>query len=93
MAEYCAPPLWHASGYLLGSIDPPELGFSKRLQKDLAIWIDRFTRRLIWDNPSESPGWSSDGNRARFLRQRDELAHHLQKELPGIKIIVADVDY
>ena len=91
MAEYSAPPLWHDTDHLVGPIEPSELGLSKRLQKDLAIWNHRYTSRLNWDSPSASRGWKSEGERVRFMRQRDELAHRLSNELPGIKVVAPDV--
>ena len=91
MAEYSAPPLWHDTDHLVGPIKPSELGLSKRLQKDLAIWNHRYTSRLNWDSPSQSRGWKSDGERVRFMRQRDELAHRLRTELPGVKVVAPDV--
>ncbi|RUS99393.1 hypothetical protein DSM106972_078350 [Dulcicalothrix desertica PCC 7102] len=88
MADYGCYPLWWASGDLVGNIDPAKLPLSQETISRLYKWAAVYNTTLNWDDPTNSPGFSSPEVEADFDEEAIKLWKQLQIELaPNYEVV------
>ena len=90
MPDYDCHPLWHHQSEEVGNIDPETLGISSALVRRLNSWQQEYNQTLKREDPIKS-GFSEKETEAAFVAVGYELAHDLNLELPGVKIIYYDI--